>query len=421
MVDVVTAFAPRAFRRALGDTEVEAYASLARPLLEEGRPFLEAVRVPLRAILSAPAFLFHGGAASSAAELGDFELATRLSYFLWRSMPDEALLAAARDGRLSDSTVLTAQVDRMLHDPRTSRFVDDFAGQAFRIYELGATAPDPGLYPEYEDRLGQAMAQETQLFFGELIASNLGAGSLIDADFTFLNRRLADHYGVPGVVGMQMRKVDLPTVSPRGGLLTQASVHKITANGTTTSPIPRGNFVLANLLGRPAPPPPAGVSALEPDTRGTSTIREQLDAHRSSPVCANCHRTIDPPGFALESFDPIGGFRTRYRVSGDELNFGGFTVPAPYAEGAPVDASGVTPDGDAFAGIAEYKQLLLDTELDAVAGHLASQLLVFSTGAEVEFADRSTVDAILDAGRADGHPVRSMIHRVVQSDLFRRR
>jgi hypothetical protein len=421
VVDVVAAFAPRAFRRPLSDEQIEAYASLARPLIEEGRPFLEAVRVPLRAILSAPAFLFHGASASASAELDDFDLATRLSYFLWRSMPDEALLAAARDGRLSDSSALIAQVDRMLDDPKSSRFVNDFAGQAFRIYELRSTTPDPGLYPEYEDRLGQAMAWETQLFFGELIASNLGAGALIDADFTFLNRRLADHYGVPDVVGMQMRKVDLPAGSPRGGLLTQAAVHKITANGTTTSPIPRGNFVLTNLLGRPAPPPPAEVGALEPDTRGTTTIREQLDAHRSSPVCANCHRVIDPPGFAMESFDPIGGFRTNYRVPGEAMDFDGFIVPGPFTDGARVDASGVTPGGDSFADINEYKRLLIDTELDAVAGHVASQLLIFATGAEIAFADRAAVDGIVNAGRTEGHPVRTMIQRIVGSDLFKTR
>ena len=412
--EIVASFAPRAFRRPLDAGELDAYASLARPLLDQGRPFIEAVRVPLRAILSAPPFLFHGGADDAPAELDDFGLATRLSYFLWRSMPDEPLLALASDGRLSDHAVLSAQVDRMLDDPRTARFVEDFTGQAFRLYELKATTPDSGLYPEYEDRLGQAMAQETQLFFGELIAENLGAGSLIDADFTFLNRRLADHYGVPGVVGMQMRKVALPADSPRGGLLTQASVHKITSNGTTTSPIPRGNFVLANLLGRPAPPPPAGVGTVEPDTRGTTTIREQLDAHRKSPVCANCHRTIDPPGFALESFDPIGGFRTRYRVSGR-------TSRARFSEGAPVDASGITPNGDPFSGIEDYKRLLLSQEVDQVARHLASQLLAFSTGAEIEFADRDTVEGIVGQGRDDGHPVRAMIRRVVQSDLFQQR
>ena len=422
--EIVAAFAPRAFRRplALDGSELEAYAGLARPLLDAGRPFVEALRVPLRAILSAPPFLYHGGVAGSSAELDDFELATRLSYFLWRSMPDEALLDLAGEGRLSDATVLTAQVERMLDDPKTARFVDDFTGQAFRLYELKATAPDPGLYPEYEDRLGQAMAQETQLFFGELVAQNLGAGSLVDADFTFLNRRLADHYGVPGVEGQQIRKVELPADSPRGGLLTQASVHKITSNGTSTSPIPRGNFVLANILGQPSPPPPPGVGTVEPDTRGTTTIREQLDAHRSSPVCANCHRTIDPPGFALESFDPIGRFRTKYRVPGGETTSpGGASRPMPFREGALVDPSGVTPAGDEFGGIEEYKRLLLEGELDQVARHLTSQFLVFSTGAEIEFADRDAVETIVDGGRSDGHPIRTMIHAVVASDLFKSR
>ena len=430
IVDIVASFAPRAFRRPLNEAaaELEAYASLAKPLLDDGRPFLEALRVPLRAILSAPPFLFHAAVSDQAAEPGaaavldDFGLATRLSYFLWRSMPDAELLEVAGDGRLSDPTVLTWQVDRMLNDPKSERFVKDFVGQAFRLYELKATAPDPGLYPEFDDRLGQAMARETELFVGELIAENLGAGSLIDADFTFVNRQLAEHYGIAGIAGEEMRKVTLPADSPRGGLITQASIHKITSNGTSTSPIPRGNFVLANLLGQPAPPPPAGVGAIEPDTRGTTTIREQLDAHRSSPVCASCHRVIDPPGFALESFDPIGGFRTNYRTSGGMFDAGGgFFVPAPYGEGAPVDPSGVTPAGDAFAGIGDYKQLMLQRELDQVARHLAASLLVVSTGAEVEFADRDAVERIVAEGRNERHPVRTMIHRVVGSDLFRRR
>ncbi|MBM41397.1 MAG: hypothetical protein CL483_05660 [Acidobacteria bacterium] len=420
VVDAVAAFAPRAFRRPVDVDEVMTYASLARPVLEAGRPFIEAVRVPLRAILSAPSFLYLSGESASP-HLDDVELATRLSYFLWRSHPDSELSELAVDGRLQDPAVLVGQVDRLLNDPRSRRFVNDFLGQAFRLYEMTATNPDPGLYPEFDDRLGQAMVAETQLFLAELIAEDLSAANLIDADFTFVNRPLAEHYGLPGILGTEMRKVPLPADSPRGGLLSQSSVLKITANGTNTSPIPRGNFVLENLLGRPAPPPPAEVGALEPDTRGTITIREQLDAHRKSPTCANCHRVIDPPGFALESFDPIGGFRTSYRISGGQKEFGSFIIRNPYLEGPSVDSSGVTPDGMSFSGFVDYKQHLLDRELDAVARHLVSQLIVFSTGADTAFADRVWIDAIVDAEREAGYPVRSLIHRIVASDLFRQR
>ena len=417
IVDIVARFAPLAFRRSLEEGELETFASLAEPLLADGRPFLEAVRVPLRAILSATPFLFQAGAPGT---LDDFALASRLSYFLWRSLPDAELFDLARDHLLSDPTVLAAQVDRMLDDAKAQRFVTDFVGQAFRLYELRATAPDSGLYPEYDDRLGQAMAGETEQFLAEVIAEDLGVGHLIDADFTFVNRRLAEHYGIPGIEGQQMRKVMLAADSPRGGLLTQASVLKITANGTTTSPVPRGNFVLANLLGQPAPPPPAGVGAIEPDTRGTTTIREQLDAHRSSPVCASCHRVIDPPGFALESFDPIGGFRTNYRISRGESEARS-RYARRYQEGPSVDAGGVTPDGAAFAGIEEYKQILLEHEVDQVARHVVSQLLVYATGAEIEFADRDEVERILEQGRDREYPLKTMLHQVVQSDLFGRR
>ena len=416
VVEIVERFAARAFRRPLEPDELKAYAELAEPLLAEGRPFIDAVRVPLRAILSAPPFLYHE---TSPGELDDFALATRLSYFLWRSMPDDVLLARAGEGRLSDPTVLAAEVDRMLDDPRTERFVRDFAGQAFRLYELRATSPDPALYPEYDDRLAQAMERETELFLAELVAADGPASSLVDADFTFVNRRLAEHYGIEGIDGQQMRKVALSADSVRGGLLTQASVLKITANGTSTSPIPRGNYVLGNVLGQHPPPPPPGVAGLEPDTRGTTTIREQLDAHRSNAVCASCHRKIDPPGFALESFDPIGGFREQYRVSGGSTTFQGVNVPQPYELGPPVDTTGVTPQGAAFSGIREYKRLLLDGALDQIAHHLASQLVVFSTGAEVEFADRHGVEEIVAATRNHGYTIRLMIHEVVQSDLFR--
>ena len=409
VVDVVARFGPRAFRRPLSEGELETYAALAKPALEDGLPFLEAVREPLRAMLIAPAFVYHVGSRGTA--LDDFQIATRLSYFLWRSMPDRELLDLAAAGRLSDGYVLASQVDRMLDDPKSERFIEDFAGQAFRLYEMNATTPDKALYPEYDSRLGQAMASETQLFLAELVAENLSVGNLIDSDFTFLNRRLAEHYGIDGITGQHMRKVAIPEGSPRGGLLTQASIHKITANGTTTSPVPRGNFVLANLLGQPAPPPPAGVEGLEPDTRGATTIREQLDRHRTDTVCNSCHRNIDPPGFALESFDPIGGFREAYRIPGEE-GAGG------YRKGLPVDVTGTTPQGQVFVGIEEYKKLLYGNELDQVARHVASQLIAFATGAPVEFADRDDVESLLGKVKDEGYPLRSMIREVARSDLF---
>ena len=422
VLDVVADFAPKAFRRPLAPGEAEAYARLAKPLLAEGRDFINALRVPLRAVLSAPPFLFHGTAPApeNDAVLDDYGVATRLAYFLWRSPPDDRLLALAAHGKLSDDATVAAEVERLLDDPRSERFVKDFAGQAFRLYELHATTPDAGLYPEYDERLGQAMAAETELFFAELIDGNRSVGHLVDADFTFVNRRLAEHYGIDDIGGQHMRRVDLPPESVRGGLLAQAAIHKLTANGTTSSPVPRGNFVLANLLGQPAPPPPPNVAGLEPDTRGTTTIREQLQAHRENPMCATCHIVIDPPGLALESFDPIGGFRTTYRASGDEVEVNGDRYPGPYKEGLPVDPSGITPEGVAFAGFAEYQHFLLDQKLDLVARHVVSELLVLATGAEVGFADRRERDAIVGALAADDYPLRTMIHEVAKSDLFRR-
>ena len=413
--EIVERFAQRAFRRPLNEGEAKLYADMAIPLLADGRPFLEALRVPLRTILNSPSFLYQDGASGA---LDDFSLASRLSYFLWRSMPDDTLLAVAEAGRLSEPAELARQVERMLDDPKSKRFVKDFVGQAYRLYEINSTAPDQGLYPEFNDLLGQAMVAESELFYEELIRENLSLTNLIRADFTFLNRRLAEHYNVPGIEEQHMRKVMLPEGSVRGGLLGQASIHKITANGTTTSPIPRGNFVLANLLGRPAPPPPPNVGGVEPDTRGTTTIREQLAAHRDSPVCAGCHKTIDPPGWALESFDPIGGFRKNYRAVGA---FNEIFQFAPYKMGLPVDPSGITSEGVSFGGFADYQQVLLDNEMDAISYNLADQLITFSTGAEVEFSDRDAVNEILSSIKDQNYPLRTMIHEVVASDLFRRR
>ena len=418
--EVVSRIGPRALRRPLLDDEPETWATLARPVLENGRGFEEGLRVVLRAMLSSPEFLYHEAAPG---ELDDFALATRLSYFLWKSLPDDQLLFLAAGGQLNEPDVLASEVDRMLEDEKAQRFVEDFLDQWLELNEIDATTPDENLYPEYDDVLRQAMLKETRRFFFEMIRSDLGVGEFIDSDFTFLNCRLAGHYGIPGVEGLDFRKVILPTDSPRGGLLTQASILKVTSNGTNTSPVPRGSFVLGNLLGTPPSPPPPGAGAIEPDTRGTTTIREELVAHRNVESCNRCHKDIDPPGFALESFDPIGGFRSRYRSTGegDRPTTKLFGRPIrEYRLGLFVDPSGKTSDGESFSDIREFKEILMKKE-DQIAQHVLNQLIAYSTGAEIQFADRRERDQILEKAKARGYGVRAMIHSVVQSEMFRKK
>lgn len=416
--DMIERVAPMAFRRPLREGEAQAFVDLAKPALDAKRGFDQVARVSFRALFSSPQFLFHS---AEPGPLNHFALATRLSYFLWKSLPDEELFRLAHEKKLSDPDRLAAQVDRLLNDPKADRFINDFLDQWIGLKNIDATTPDDKLYPEYDDVLRQAMLKETRLFFGELIADDLSVRNLIDSNFTFLNRRLGEHYEIHGIDGEQFRRVSLPRSRIRGGLMTQASVLKVTANGTVTSPVKRGNFVLASLLGdAPATPPPS-FDAIDPDTRGTTTIRETLDKHRNTKACAVCHRSIDPPGFALESFNPIGGFRTRYRSTekGDRPNRklrGRFIHE--YRIGLPVDASGVTEDGNAFAGIQEYKRLLLTRDTE-VARNLISNLLVYSTGGAIQFADREELDQIVERLRPESFPVRSMIHQVVQSRIFR--
>lgn len=400
LVEAVGIFAERAYRRPLGEHELAALVALGQQVLDEGRPFVEALRVPFTAILTSPKFLYHPQAYRPG-QLDDYELATRLAYFLWRSVPDDELLDLARQGVLSSPEVLADQVDRLLDDPRSWRFVEDFTGQAWRLDEIRATTPS--FQFRYNEQIGQAMEAETRLFLAELIQHDLPVSNLIDSDFMFVNRPLSLVYGMDGITGQDMRRIDVPADSPRGGLLTHASVLKVSANGTNTSPVARGNFVLGPLLGTPTPPPPPGVTGLEPDTRGTATIREQLDAHRSEPVCNSCHQVIDPPGFALEQFDPVGSFRTQYRRN------------------VQVDATGVTPSGRTFDGIVEYKSILLDEQLEQVARNLVSQLVTLGTGAVVQADDRDEVNRILAELSSAGYPFRSTIRAVATSSIFRRR
>jgi hypothetical protein len=269
------------------------------------------------------------------------------------------------------------------------------------------------------------MVAETRAYFRELIDRNLGATYLVKSDFAMLNEKLAVHYGIPGVQGSQIRRVQLPPDCPRGGFLTQAAILKITANGTTTSPVPRGAFVMARLLGKPPEPPPPNIPAVEPDVRGAHTIREQLDKHRSDAACAACHAKIDPPGFALESFDVIGSFRTRYRCIGDQGD------PAPrgnidpfigiaFKLGPAVDASGQLPDGRKFSGISEF-QTLLAADPHALLHNLAEQLTIYSTGRDLAFGDRNSLNEMVKRTEQQGGGIRTLLHELVKSSLFQTR
>jgi hypothetical protein len=422
--DAVAALAPRAFRRPVTDKEIEDLTNLAVPSLKARRGFIASARISLRAILMSPHTLFLTNKTRHVeSTLTDHALASRLSYFLWRSPPDEELLQCAGDGILSDTKTLDAQVSRMLSDPKHDRFVHEFLGQWLELDRIDVTTPDAYLYPEYDDVLRKAMLAETREFFAHLIDKNLSVNNLIDSDFTFLNRRLAEHYEIEGVEGEAMRKVMLPPHSVRGGILTHASIAKVTANGTVTTPVKRGSFVLTNLLGLPPNPPPPAVGAIEPDTRGATTIREILAKHQTVEACAVCHRRIDPPGFALECFDPVGTFRTRYRNSKGvkrTASVGLRFLHRDYELGPPVDASGVTEDGIEFADIRDYKKHLL-TSKEQVARNLVSLVITFATGGEIEFADRDEVERILRATKDDGYPLQSLIYHVVTSRLFRNR
>jgi hypothetical protein len=351
-------------------------------------------------------------------------LAARLALFLGNSAPDDALRALAASGHLQTSEDLRAQTERLLDDPKSRRFIDAYLDYWLDLRKMVANAPDGTLYPDYylDDLLTESALEETQLFFAELVRCDLPARNLVAADFAMLNERLAAHYGLPPIEGVTVRRVALPPESPRGGLLTQASILKVTANGTTTSPVVRGAWIMERILGQPPPPPPPSVPAVEPDTRGATTIRAQLDKHRTLQTCAACHAKIDPAGFALENFDVMGGWRDRYRALTEgpapEPGIGHNGQKYTFHAGPAIDAAGVLPDGRRFADVRELKALLAADE-EQLARNLARQLIVYATGAPVRFSDRAQVEQILERARSRRYGVRTLIHEIVQSDLFR--
>lgn len=429
-------FLERAYRRPVPGGDIERFAKLAEKAMGSGFSFTDAMVATYSAVLCSPAFVT---LEEKPGRLDSYALASRLSYFLSNSEPDATLRHLAARNQLQNPAVLQAEAKRLLEDKKSQRFVQAFLDYWLDLRKLNDTSPDSTLYPDYylDDLLVESAGDETRAFFTELLRKDLPARNLVSSDFAMLNERLATHYGIPGVTGVALRRVSLPADSLRGGLLTQASVLKVTANGTTTSPVLRGVWINERILGHPIPPPPPGVPAVDPDTRGATTIRQQLAQHRSQTVCKSCHARIDPPGFALESFDVAGGWRDRYRAlpetpladgeKGDGaraaavnaapgIGKGGHLFDFHYA--LPVDASGTLPDGRTFADVRELKRLILSDERQ-VARNLASQLITYATGAPVRFGDRPQLEAILDQAKSSDYGVASLIAAVVKSDLFR--
>ncbi|MGN6544044.1 MAG: DUF1592 domain-containing protein [Aureliella sp.] len=418
---LLASFLPKAFRRPVADATRKRYVGLVAERLEAGDCFEAAMRWAVRAALCSPDFLYH---VEPADELDDYALANRLSYFLWSSMPDDRLTQLAASGELGKPETVRAETERMLKDQRSQRFVEDFLGQWLKLRAIAANDPDKKLYPEFSPYLQESMLAETRAYFRELLEQDLDATHLVRSDFAMINEKLATHYGIEGVSGSQIRRVALAPQCMRGGFLTQASILKVTANGTTTSPVPRGAFVMERLLGRPPEPPPPSVPAVEPDVRGATTIRELLDKHRGDIQCAGCHAKIDPAGFALESFDVIGGLRTRYRSleKGDPAPRGKIDpfIGISFKLGPEVDSSGRLPDGRSFQDIREL-QSILASDRRSLLKNLAQQWLVYATGREIAFCDRAGINAIVERSEKQGGGIRSLLHEVIQSQEFQTR
>lgn len=423
-------FIDRAFRRPATADEVERYHAIVRERLVKNECLELAFNAAHRAVLCSPDFLFlveHGP------KLTSHEVAARLSYFLWRTAPDDRLRRLADTGELTQSAVLRRETSRLIESPRFTAFVNDFLAQWLNLREMDATTPDRDLFPEYFEGihdgrqdvlLHASLVGETREFFHDLVRQDIGVAMLVSARHTHLNQRLAEHYDLPPVPGASLRRVDLPVDSVRGGLLTQASILKVTANGANTSPVLRGAWLLDRIIGTPAPPPPPDAGGIEPDTRGATTIREQLAKHQSVETCAGCHRRIDPPGFALEAFDPIGRFREYYRTTetGTPLKdarvfFGGHYGGVKYLKGPAVDTHSELLDGQPIADIRAYKAALASRP-ELLARNVARKLVTFATGTSVEPGDEMAIDGILKGARTSRYGLSTLICEVVQSDLF---
>ena len=404
---IVSQFARKAFRRPVSAQELRPYLDLVASERKSGSSFDEAVGAALQAVLVSPDFLFRiehvekAPAINGGSPIDQYSLASRLSYFLWSSMPDEALLRSAEQHTLRNPQVLEAQVHRMLKDKRAHTLVENFAGQWLELRRLESVSPDREKFPEFDDYLRMSMRQETEAFFQNLIDNDLSVLELLDAKYTFLNQKLAEFYGIPGVQGAEFRKVDLAG-TPRAGVMTQASILTVSSYATRTSPVLRGKWILENLLNEPIPPPPPDVPALDEAKIGAAgSMRHQMEEHRTNPVCASCHSKMDPLGFGFENFNAIGQWRTK------DGNF-------------PIDASGTLPDGRVFQGPSEL-ETLLRKDKSAFAECVTDKLLTYALGRGLERYDKRTVHDIAKKIEADDYRFSKLVIEIVNSLPFQMR
>ena len=400
---VIARFAERAFRRPVGTDEIDQLMQIFRIANDHGESFERAVQIAITAILVSPKFLFLVEPETIASDrpLSQYELASRVSYFLWSSMPDEILLQSAARGTLTEE--LRSQVERMLADPKSAAFIENFVGQWLQLRNLAGVAPDRELFPEFDDTLRQAMRTETEQFFNYVLRENQSVIELLDSKYTFLNASLARLYRIEGIVGDNFRKVEL-SERKRGGLLTHASVLTLTSNHNRTSPVNRGQWILQQLLGTPPPPPPSDVPLLDesPQAAQSKSLRDRLEAHRASPQCASCHRQMDPMGFALENFDAIG----RWRTADGEFE---------------IDAAGNLPGDRNFEDAAGLKVLLASTEARKFSWCLIENMLTYALGRPLEASDFRTVEKIRRRLVESDYRMQEILFGIVESEAFQHR
>jgi hypothetical protein len=397
--------ASRAFRRRATVTEIEGLGDIFRLARRNGEPIERATQLAIAAVLVSPSFLFRLEAdpeQGQVRELNDFELASRLSYFLWSSMPDDELFRAAARGELHTADQLVSQARRMLRDERVTALVENFAGQWLQLRALEEFFPSRKHFPAFDSDLRRAMRRETELFFATIIAEDRSILEFLDADYTFVNERLAKHYGIPDIETADFQKVGLAG-GRRGGLLGQASILAVTSNPTRTNPVKRGKWILETLFGSPPPEPPAGVPQLAEagTSQLTGTLRERMEQHRADPACATCHKMLDPLGFGLENYDAIGSWRDH------EGSF-------------PIDASGELPDGKKFSGPAELRALLLD-RADDFRRCFAEKMLTYALGRGLEYYDACAIERIVANCRAGDDRFAVVIEEIVKSPAFQQR